>query len=128
MIQSPSPSVKIQTIGRKCYLSCKGKTLLGIVNKLLKTKITQQCFALLPRVNFPANNLNFYRAYCLNVYIVSSALLLLCTHHTSLFYEKNVLFLRALVFHECAMSSFLLHKTQSSELENSILKLYLLVN
>ena len=33
-IPSPSPSVKIQII----CLRCKGKTLLGIVNKLLKTK------------------------------------------------------------------------------------------
>ena len=35
----------------------------AIVNKLLKTKtkfdIPQQCFALLPQVNFPANNLYF---------------------------------------------------------------------
>ena len=37
-IQSPSPSVKIQIMGRKVYFSCKGKTLLGTVNKLLKTK------------------------------------------------------------------------------------------
>ena len=34
----PSPSVKIQIMGRKVYLRCKGKTLLAIVNKLLKTK------------------------------------------------------------------------------------------
>ena len=32
-----SPSVKIQIMGRKVSLSCKGKTLLGVVNKLLKT-------------------------------------------------------------------------------------------
>ena len=38
MIPSPSPSVKIQIIGGKVCLRCKGKTLLGIVNKLLKTK------------------------------------------------------------------------------------------
>ena len=33
----------------------KGKTLLGVVNKLLKrfVDITQQCFALLPQVTFP---------------------------------------------------------------------------
>ena len=37
-ISSPSPSVKIQIMGRKVSLSCKGKTLLGGVNKLLKTK------------------------------------------------------------------------------------------
>ena len=30
--------MKIQIIGRKVYLRCKGKTLLGVVNKLLKTK------------------------------------------------------------------------------------------
>jgi len=38
LIPSPSPSVKIQIIGRKVCLRCKGKTLLGIVQKLLKTK------------------------------------------------------------------------------------------
>ena len=64
-IPSPSPSVKIQIMGGKICLTCKGKTLLGIVNKLLKTKrfltvITQHCFASLTQVNFPANNLNFH--------------------------------------------------------------------
>ena len=34
----PSPSVKIQIMDEKVFLRCKGKTLLGIVNKLLKTK------------------------------------------------------------------------------------------
>ena len=34
----PSPSVKIQITGGKVCLMCEGKTLLGIVNKLLKTK------------------------------------------------------------------------------------------
>ena len=37
-IPSPSPLVKIQIIGGKVCLRCKGKTLLDIVNKLLKTK------------------------------------------------------------------------------------------
>jgi hypothetical protein len=59
-----SPSVKIQIMGRKVCLRCKGKTLLGIVNKFLRNKkivdITHQCFALLPQVNFTANNLNFH--------------------------------------------------------------------
>ena len=54
---SPSPSVKIQIMGGTICSRCKGKTLLGIVNKLLKTKrfvdITQQCFALLAQVTFP---------------------------------------------------------------------------
>ena len=35
---SPSPSLKIQIMGGKVCLRCKGKTLLGIVNKLLKIK------------------------------------------------------------------------------------------
>ena len=72
----PSPSVKILIMVGKIYLRCKGKTLLGVVNKLLKKKsflrsrckiaikkfveITQQCFALLPPVNFAVHNLNFY--------------------------------------------------------------------
>ena len=51
----PSP-VKIQIMGGKVCLRCKGETLLGVVNKLLKTKSlltsrTQQCFALLHHVN-----------------------------------------------------------------------------
>ena len=33
-----SPSVKIQIIGGKVYLSFKGIKLLGVVNKLLKNK------------------------------------------------------------------------------------------
>ena len=37
-IPSPPPSMKIQIIGRKVCLRCEGKTLLGNVNKLLKTK------------------------------------------------------------------------------------------
>ena len=37
-IPSPSTSVKIKSMGRTNCLRCKGKTLLGIVNKLLKTK------------------------------------------------------------------------------------------
>ena len=63
-IPSPLHSVKIQIIGGKFCLRCKGKTLLDVVIKLLKTKIfdiTQQCFALLPQVNFPANDLNFHQ-------------------------------------------------------------------
>ena len=38
MIPSPSPSVKIQIMGRKVWLRCKSKTLLVVVNKLLKPK------------------------------------------------------------------------------------------
>ena len=37
-IPSPLPSVKIQIMGKKLCLRCKGKTLLGIVKKVLKTK------------------------------------------------------------------------------------------
>ena len=32
------PSMKIQIMGWKFCLRCKGKTLLGLVNKILKTK------------------------------------------------------------------------------------------
>ena len=38
LIPSPSPSVKIQIMGRIVCLRCKGKTLLGIVNKLFTFK------------------------------------------------------------------------------------------
>ena len=37
-IPSPSPSLKIQIIGGKVCLRCKGKTMPRVVNKLLKTK------------------------------------------------------------------------------------------
>ena len=37
-ILSPSPSVNIQIMGGKVCLRCKGKIVLSIVNKLLKTK------------------------------------------------------------------------------------------
>ena len=63
LIPSPSPSVKIQIMGGKVCLRCKGKTLLGAVNKLMKNKkfvdIPQQCFSLLPQLSFP-DNLNFH--------------------------------------------------------------------
>ena len=40
LIPSPSPSVKIQIMGGKVCLKCKDKTLLGVVNKLLKSLLT----------------------------------------------------------------------------------------
>ena len=39
LIPSPSPSLKIQIMGGKVCLRCKGKTLLGVhINKLFKIK------------------------------------------------------------------------------------------
>ena len=43
-IPSPSPSVKIQIIGRKVCLRCKGKTLLRDVNKLFVFYYLKQTF------------------------------------------------------------------------------------
>ena len=37
-IKSPLPSMKIQIMGGKVFLRCKGKTLLVVVNKLLRIK------------------------------------------------------------------------------------------
>ena len=48
--------LKFKFMGGKVCLKCKGKTLLGIVNKLLRTKSLLKS----PQVNFPANNLNFH--------------------------------------------------------------------
>ena len=45
-IPSHSPSLKIQIMGGKVCLMCKGKTLLGIENKKF-VDIIQQCYALL---------------------------------------------------------------------------------
>ena len=38
-IQSPSPLVKVQIMGGKICLKCKCKTLLSVVNKLLKKSL-----------------------------------------------------------------------------------------
>ena len=43
-----SPSVKIQIIGGKVCLRCKGKTLLGIVNKHLKKNLLTSPSNVLP--------------------------------------------------------------------------------
>ena len=50
LIPSPSPSVKIQIKGEKVCLRCKGKTLLGVVIKLLKKKLLRS----------PSNALPYY--------------------------------------------------------------------
>ena len=58
------PSVEIQIMGMKVCLRCKGRTLLAVVNKLFVFKkiltSPSNVFALLPQVNFHANNLNFH--------------------------------------------------------------------
>ena len=57
----PSPSVKIQIMSGKV---CLRQNLAGHCQQTFENKkfvdITQQCFALLPLVNFPANSLNFH--------------------------------------------------------------------
>ena len=51
--------------GKVC-LRCKGKrqNIAGRYQQTFEDKnfvdITQQCFALLPQINFPANNLNLH--------------------------------------------------------------------
>ena len=50
-------------MGGKVCLRCKGKTLLGLVNKLLKKKVfdnPQQSFAFTHNANSHAHNLNFH--------------------------------------------------------------------
>ena len=62
LIPSPSLLVKIQIMGGKVSLSCKGKHVncqQTFENKML-ADIIQQCFAWLHQLNFPANNLNFH--------------------------------------------------------------------
>ena len=54
----PSPSVKIQIMGGKVCLRCKGKYWRAYSHQNFENikfvDINQQCFALLPQVNFPA--------------------------------------------------------------------------
>ena len=62
LIPSPSPSVKIQIMARKILLDVQdidGHCQQTFENKKV-VDITQQCFALLSQVSFPANNLNFH--------------------------------------------------------------------
>ena len=59
LIPSPSPQVKIQIMGGKVCLKCKGKTLLGDVNKLFVFKILLTT-PFTPQANFPAHNFNFH--------------------------------------------------------------------
>ena len=58
LIPSPSPKMKIQIMGGK------RQNFAGHCQKSFENKkfvdITQQCFALLPQVNFAAHNLNFH--------------------------------------------------------------------
>ena len=44
LIQSSSLSVKIQIMGRKVWLRWKGKTLLSVVNKLMKTSLKKRIY------------------------------------------------------------------------------------
>ena len=50
--------LKFKLVVGKFARNVKAKHCWGVVNKLLKQK--KQCFALLPQVNFPANDLNFH--------------------------------------------------------------------
>ena len=59
-VPSPSPLVKIQIMRGKVCLRCKGKTLLGVVNKLLKTKNLLTTPSNVLPLNFPIHNLNFH--------------------------------------------------------------------
>ena len=52
-ILSLSTSVKIQTMGKKLCLKCKGKNIAGHSQQTF-------CFAFAPQANFPAHNLNFH--------------------------------------------------------------------
>ena len=55
----PSPSVKIQIMDGKVCLRCKGKTLLGVINKLLKTK-SLAMFCLITSSKLSHQYLNFH--------------------------------------------------------------------
>ena len=52
----PSPSTSVKIMGGKVCLRCKGKTLLGVVNKLLKVKI----FCPITSNKLSPHNLNFH--------------------------------------------------------------------
>ena len=106
MIPSPSPSVKIQIMGGKFGLRCKGNILLaGYCQQTFESKklvdISQQCVALLPRVNFPANNLNFHwrwrwwdqiQAIFLNIFYFTSSFLCCFLSSFWFYFSMSLLF------------------------------------
>ena len=59
LIPSPSPSMKIQILGRKVCLRCKGLCQQTFENKKFFDN-ARQCFAFTPQANFLAHNLNFH--------------------------------------------------------------------
>ena len=63
LIPSPSPSVNLN-YGRKSLLDVWRQNIAGRCQQTFESKkfgdVTQKCFALLPQVNFPANDLNFH--------------------------------------------------------------------
>ena len=70
-IPSPSPSMLIQIMSGKICLRSIGKTLLS--TNFWKQKVCWHhpaCFALLPQVNFPANNLNFHWRWWDQIYAI----------------------------------------------------------
>ena len=60
LISSPSPSAKIQIIGGKIWLRCKGITLLGLSTNFWKQKVCWHSPAMFCLITYPANNLNFH--------------------------------------------------------------------
>ena len=60
MISSSSPSLKIQIMGGKVGLRHKGKTLLGIVNKLFVVKSLLTTPSVFCLYTFPVRNLNYH--------------------------------------------------------------------
>ena len=59
LIPLPSLSVKIKLWAGKFAAGVKAKRCWALSTNKKFVDITQQCFASLPQVSFPANNLNF---------------------------------------------------------------------
>ena len=69
-ISSPSSSVKIQIMDGKVFLRCKGKTMLRIINKLLKPESL---------LTSPSKVLPYYQRYTYRVLqTIQMKLILLC--------------------------------------------------
>ena len=60
LIPSPSLSVKIKLWAGKFAAGVKAKRCWALSTNKKFVDITQQCFASLPQISFPANNLNFH--------------------------------------------------------------------
>ena len=102
MIQSSSPSEKIQIMGRKGVKVKLKHCWLFVVNKLLNAK----CFAFTPQANFPAHNLNFHWRWMWLGPMQATFLNIFYSKYECIFGEESLAICSRLVFGKTKQISF----------------------